>query len=211
MIQTFQLVENPHKANKALTEAILQADKLYIPKGKIQPTRKHQLLPQNIKDSIKHRDNIRKQNPTYHVLDQLNRDIDKAIIQYKTDEWKKHLDSFDNKDSRKLWQTISKLSNKKNYAQVNRSITFNNKEKITSKEKAEAFNKQFTNTTKHQTDKQNRIIDRNIRKLTPQNIHLTKRQIKAAIKNSKNNNSTGPDNIKIKHLKHLGTRALSST
>ena len=60
----------------------------------------------------------------------------------------KYLAAFDKKDTRKLWQTISKLSNKNTHEQVNRSITFNNKEKVTSKEKPEAFNKHFTNTTK---------------------------------------------------------------
>ena len=101
-IQTFQPVENPHKANKAFTQAILEADKLYIPKGNIPPTCKHQLLPQHIKNAIKHRDNVRKQNPTDHALDQLNREIDKSIIQYKTEKRNEHLATIDKKDARKL-------------------------------------------------------------------------------------------------------------
>ena len=33
---------------------------------------------------------------------------------------------------------------------------------------------------------------------------LTTSEISAAIRNSKNNNSTGPDGISIRHLKHIG-------
>ena len=38
----------------------------------------------------------------------------------------------------------------------------------------------------------------------PTHIHITTDQVQAAINNSKNNNSTEPNNINIKHLKHIG-------
>ena len=44
--------------------------------------------------------------------------------------------------------------------------------------------------------------------LQPTQINITTEQVLAAIKNSKNNNSTGPDNINIKHLKNIGKHGL---
>ena len=39
-------------------------------------------------------------------------------------------------------------------------------------------------------------------------IHITTEEVQAANKSSKNNNSTGPDNLNIKHLKHIGKLGL---
>ena len=69
---------------------------------------------------------------------------------------------------------------------------------------ANAFNKQLTNTDKHKTHKTNRHIDRKTLKLQTTNITLTTTQVQAAIKQSRNNNSTWPDKVYIRHLKHIG-------
>ena len=54
----------------------------------------------------------------------------------------------------------------------------------------------------------NRKIDKHTKKLTSTHINLTSVQVYEAINKSSNNNSTGPDNINIKHLKHLGPLAI---
>ena len=51
-------------------------------------------------------------------------------------------------------------------------------------------------------------ITRKVLRLQPTQINITTEQVQAAIKTSKNNNSTGPDNINIKHLKHIGKNGL---
>jgi hypothetical protein len=57
--------------------------------------------------------------------------------------------------------------------------------------------------------KNNQKIDKSIKRLpNSERIHITSIQVFEAIKTSKNNNSTGPDNINIKHLKHLGPLAI---
>ena len=88
------------------------------------------------------------------------------------------------------------------------NITFNNKTAITDKQKSEHFNKQFTNHIKHTTHRRYRII-RFTNKVKSTPIHITIEQTSLAIKQAKHNNSTGPDNINIKHLKHLGKTALT--
>ena len=199
---------NIHLANKTITNLILNADKHHIPKGKIKPNMK--LLPEDIRLQIQERNQVRTINRTDPKLPELNRQIDKSIQDHKTALWREHLnDNWDHRhNSHKLWKTITGLSNKKPTDQPNRAINFNTKIAINSKEKAKNFNNQFINITKHSTNRNNRKIDRAIAKLKGTEFIITTKMINDAIKNSKNNNSTGPDNINIRHLKNLGPRAI---
>ena len=62
---------------------------------------------------------------------------------------------------------------------------------------------------KHTTNKNYRKTDKKTKNLTSdQNYCITTIQVIEAIKSSKTNNSTGPDNINIQHLKHLGAKAI---
>ena len=78
------------------------------------------------------------------------------------------------------------LQNKSTKQDQKRSIVFNNKEKITTTNKVEAFNKQFVNVKIHCTNKINRKISKNVRNQpdSPE-IKVTTIQIKEAIKDSK--------------------------
>ena len=89
------------------------------------------------------------------------------------------------------------LSNKKMHTNQNHTISFNNKPSVTSTQIANSFNKQFTNTVPHTSNKTNRKIDKQVHKLPKTTFILTTSEISAAIRNSKNNNSTGPDGISI--------------
>ena len=82
-------------------------------------------------------------------------------------------------------------------------ITFNNKIATTPTHIANCFTKQFTNTVKHATHKTNRHINRATHNIQGYNITLTTYQVQEAIKQSKNNNSQGPDKLNIRHLKHI--------
>src|SRR2546426_10882901 len=93
---------------------------------------------------------------------------------------------------------MSNLNNKKPSQQANRTTSFNNKPKTTAKDIATAFNQQFTNITKHETKKEHRKIDRITHKMTiDPTFSITTTQVQEAIKSSKTNRSTGPDNINI--------------
>ena len=107
------------------------------------------------------------------------------------------------------WNTLNSLNNKKTPEQTNKIINFNNKPAQTPQEKANAFNNQFVNTVKHATKRTNRKINRHTKKLPHTPIIITPQQTTQAIKAAKNNNSTGPDNINIRHLKHLGPLAIN--
>ena len=199
---------NIHLASKTITNIILNADKHHIPKGKIKSNMK--LLPEEIRQQIQTRNEVRLANRTDPQLPEINRQIDKAIEDHRTSLWKEHLDgNWDHRqNSYKLWKTIEELSNKKPADQPNRAINFNSKTATNNKEKAKYFNKQFINTTRYSTNRNNRTIDREIAKLRGTEFIITTEKITNAIKTSRNNNSTGPDNINIRHLKNLGPKAL---
>jgi endonuclease/exonuclease/phosphatase family metal-dependent hydrolase len=196
-------------ANNILTNLILNADKHNIPKGKIKA---HNILqPKEIRDKIDERNKLRKINYKDPKIIDLNSEITKMIQDNKAKLWKEKIEQCgDHKiNTHKLWNTINQLQNKKTKTEINRNITFKKKEACKSKEKAEAFNKQFVNVTKYTTNKINRKIDKNIKNLpNTEDIKFTSIQVFEAIKKSKNNNSIGPDNINIKHLKHLGPLAI---
>ena len=65
--------------------------------------------------------------------------------------------------------------------------------------------KQFSNTVRHATHKTNRSINRARQKIQGYNITLTTTQVQEAIKQSRNNNPQGADNLNIRHLKQVGT------
>ena len=62
---------------------------------------------------------------------------------------------------------------------------------------------------KHATHKTNRHINRATHNIQGYNITLTTSQVQETIKQSKNNNSQGPDKLNIRHLKHIGPLGLA--
>ncbi len=141
----------------------------------------------------------------------LNDKITKLISEHKAELWKTKLDQIGthNKNFHTLWKTINKLKNKSPQAAPNINIKFdNNKEAITQQDKAKHFNKQFVNVVKHTTKKSNRKIDKTTKTLATTPMKITSIQSYEAIKNTINKDSTGPDNLNIRHLKHLGPIAI---
>ena len=59
------------------------------------------------------------------------------------------------------------------------------------------------------THKTNRHINRATHNIQGYNITLTTSQVQEAIKQSKNNNSQGPDKLNIRHLKHIDPLGLA--
>jgi len=107
-----------------------------------------------------------------------------------------------------MWNTIKRLNGKNTRSTPNIMITINGKPAITPQQKTTATNKQFVNTVLHKSTSTNRKIDKHTKHLLPALILITPSQVQAAIYKVHNNNSTGPDNINIRHLRHLGLLAI---
>ena len=163
------------------------------------------LLPEDIACKITQRNNLSRANTGDPVLKLLNEEITSDIQKHKQNIWKEHLDAnWDHRhNTHILWKTIHGLSNRAPPTTHNNAITFYNKITNTPKHIANCFTKQFTNTVKHTTYKTNRSIDRATQNIQGYNITLTTSQIQEAIKQSKNNNSQGPDKLNIRHPKHI--------
>jgi len=107
-----------------------------------------------------------------------------------------------------LWNTIKQLNGKNTTSSSNIIISISGKPAITPQQKASSFNKQFFNTVLHKTTSPNRKIDKHTKQLHPASVLITPSQVQAVISTSNSNNTTGPDNINIRHLKHLAPLAI---
>ena len=165
------------------------------------------LLPEDIVCKITQRNNIRRANTCDPALKLLIEEITSDIQKHKQNIWKEHLDAhWDHRhNTHTLWKTIHGLFNRAPPHTLNTYITFNNKIATTPKHIANYF----TNTVKHATHKTNRHINRATHNIQGYNITLTTSQVQDAIKQSKNNNSQGPDKLNIRHLKHIGPLGLA--
>ena len=96
-----------------LSRKILEADRLFIPKGDHNSTNHtHSLM--HICKLIHHCNHICKQNRSDPHIITFNNHINKQIHEHKTNTWKQYLDKIDHKHNpHSLWGTIAKLSNKK--------------------------------------------------------------------------------------------------
>ena len=193
---------------------MVSGDKHHIPKGKLNTF--HTPLPQHIKDKIQIRNNTRKQNPKDPNIQKLNNEINKLICIDNSETWKTKIEgNYNHKtNTHKLWQLINSLSGKTPKQEPNRAVTFDHKPTYSSKQIASNFNKQFTTIVKHKTNISYRKTDKTVKALPNTNLNtdlllITEQQVKKAIQDSKTNKSTGPDNINIQHLKHLGPKAIS--
>ena len=137
------------------------------------------LLPEDIVGKISQRNNIRIANTCDPALKLLNEEITSDIQNI----WKEQLDAhWDHRhNTHTLWKTIQNS----NYTQTHCEL--------------------FHQTT-HKT---NRHINRATHNIQGYNITLTTSQVQEAIKQSKNNNSQGPDKLNIRHLKHIGPLGLA--
>ena len=171
------------------------ANKHNIPKGKTNSNCR--LLPDHIICKITQK-NIRRTNPCGPALKLLNEEITSDIQKHKQNIWNQHLDAhWDHRHiTHILWKTIHGLSNRAPPPTLNTSITFINKQQT----HYELFHQTIH---KHATNKTNRYINRATQKIQGHNITLTTTQVQEAIKQSKNNNSHGPDKLNIRHLKHI--------
>ena len=188
-------------ANRIVTNIILVTEKHNIPKGKMHSNCR--LLPEDILCKITQRYNIRNCDPALKLL---NDEITSDIQKHKQNIWKEHVDAHWDQwhNTHTLWKTIHGISNREPPQTLYTSITFNNKIATTPKYIANCFTKQFTNTVKH-----TKQTDTLTKQHTTYNITLNTSQVQEAIKQSKNNNSQGPDKLNIRHLKHIGPHGLA--
>jgi hypothetical protein len=199
-----------HKATKYITKVIRDADQKHIPRGSIKP--KGSILPSEIKEKITQRNDLRKRSPNDQSLPVINDEITRAVRNHKRDLWVAHINKDWNHkiNTSILHETIKKLQGKQSQTESNRTITFQNKTKITDTQIADAFTKQYTGVTPKVANRQNRITTRQTKKIPHEQITITTEDTQLAINRAPNKKSLGPDKIATIHLKNLGPIAVAS-
>ena len=200
----FAQTANIHTANRIFTNIMLMADRQNIPGGKMHGNCR--LLPEDIVCKVTRGNSIGRADTCDPALKLLGEEIASDMQNI----WREHLDAhWDHRhNTHTLWKTIHGLSNRAPPHTLSTSITFNSKMATAPTHIANCFTRRFTDTVKHATHKTNRHIDRATHNMQGYNIALTTSQVQEAIKQSKNNNSQGPDKLNIRHLKHIGPLGL---
>ena len=199
-----------HDANKTFTNILYQAGKKHIPVGRIRNTDK--LLPQP------------RQTPTTtHMQQNCTQKLDKqkhATRSQYTGVKQRYLHPHKHKQDRNLEGTHRKTMGpqKKHKHLLEHNTRSSPQTTTTAGQQLHNIQGQHTHQpqrhckcpqqTVHehyssQDQHHKQIFFRKVLSLQPTQINITTEQVLTAIKNSKNNNSTGPDNINIKHFKNM--------
>ena len=200
---------NIHTADGVFTDIMLMADRQSMPKVKMHSG--CGLLPEDIVCKVTQGNNMGRAGACGPALRLLSEEITSDIRKHRQNIWREHLDAhWDHRhNTHTLWKTMHGLSGRAPPHTLNTSITFDNKVATTPTHIANCFARQFANTVKHATHRANGHIDRATHNMQGYGIAFTASQVQEAIKQSKNNNSQGPDKLDIRHLGHMGPLGLA--
>ena len=138
----------------------------------------------------------------------LNEEITSDI--HKQNLWKEHLDAhLDHRHNTLiLWKTIHGL----NRAPPTHTQHFHNIQQQNNnhtQKYCDLFHQTLHKHWETHNIQNKQSINRTTQKIQAYNIILTTTQVQDAIKQSKNNNSQGPDKLNIRSLKHIGPLGLA--
>ena len=212
--QQFITLPPPISAAQAINifnRILLNAAKTTIPAGyrkDFDPS-----LTPEIQALITERDAIRTQDPSDPAIPVFNQEITRQTTENARSKWRTTVTSTSLWNNiRGFWTLIRSLSGNSTRTPPNQPITFitpDGTTKTCTKASAIAkyFTKQFTSIRPHTQDPELRQtmrrlhrehhLDHSLSPFTPANTT-------EAIRVSKNSTATGPDNLSILHLKHLG-------
>ena len=170
-------------------------------------------LPRQAVDLIDERDRARSIDPSDPVIEQLDARITSCIFEDRQKQWRDKVESssFKNNPS-KFWRLLKSLSGKRSSPPPNQPIKFGNKVFTKSKDIANGFVKQYSSVAPHQSDRNARRINRNLRRSHPLDSSyapFTVLNTVDAIRNSKSSTAAGPDGLTPVHLKHLGLKGVT--
>ena len=195
---------------KLFRKAVLTASKHHIPAG----CRKDFVPGRNAEvDNLQQRyDDLRSRDPRDPGLEQIETEIRRISAAASRAKWQDFVETLDRRTNpKRYWQLLRNLSGAKSSVPRNQFINFGKKTYSKPDVIAKRFNHQYTNIRKHSSNKDSRLINRNLRDEHPLDHNFrpfTLEDTVAAIKRSKNSSALGPDGLAALHLKHLGPVAL---
>ena len=198
------------KGEKVFRHILKRAAKHHIPSGFIKNHIPN--LPDEAKNLIRERDNIRQENSSDPRIAVKDQQIASSIAEANRNTWISTVESCShNENSGKYWRLLGKLSGKKINQAPNQPITFGNTSLSNRQRIADGFCKQFTRVANHSPNIETRKVRRRITKNHPLDRSFspfTAELVQMSIKNSGSSSAFGPDGLTILHLKHVGPRGM---
>ena len=205
IFSTARKVENVFQAEKYFRNTLSRAAKQCIPAGRIPKV--YNAIPTAVVKLIEERDVIKQNNPADDRLNDINKNINKAIAEHRKIKWQEHLASCQ-ANSKKLWNTINSLKDKP-VQPDNQGISFNGKVTNNARTMANELNKQYTPCLEKAPPRSRRRTLRKLKKKpTDTTVIFTAAQTLEAIKKSKSSKALGPDGLSPIMLKHLGPNGI---
>ena len=201
---------------KTFNATLLTASKRSIPAGFRKDF--NPALSSEVRDLIETRDHRRHVDPADPSITILNAEITRITTDTARSKWRDTVSSLSHRTHpKKFWNLIKSLSGKSSRQPPNQPISFlkvdgNHCTCTKPSAIANRFNKAFTTTSTHKHNPESRKVIRSIHKthkLDNSFEPFSNSEVSEAIKNSRNSTATGPDNLTILHLKHLGPHGLS--
>ena len=153
------------QAEKTFRKAVNKPSGLIIPTGRIQHF--HPTLPASAKSLADERDRKRGRNPTDETLNDLNKQINKLVVEDKRTKWQFAVDKCDHRTGiSHLWRLVKGLSGKKPHNSPNKAVRFADMTYLDPKMIANKFAHQFTPPPIHLTgDESKRQLKRQFHQL----------------------------------------------
>ena len=197
------------QAVKTLWKAVNKACDLFIPAGRIQhfqPT-----LPASAKSLADERDRKRGLNPTDETLNDLNKQIQKLMVEDKRTKWHSAVDKCDHRTGiSHLWRLVKGLSGKQSHNSPNKGVQFADMTYLDPKMIANKFTKLTPTPICLTGDMSKRQLKWQLHRLpltgTPS---FTPADTKEAIRLAKSSTAIGPDGMCTLHLKKLVQGAIN--
>ena len=198
------------QAEKTFWKAVNKTSGLFIPAGRIQHSKP--TLPASAKTLSDERERKPGLNPADETLNDLNKHIQKQVVEDKRTKWQSAIDKCDHRTGiSHLWWVVKGLSGKQTHNSPKKGVRFEDKIYLDSKMIANKFAHQFTPPPIHLTgDKSKRQLKRQFHQLpltgTPS---FSPADTKEAIRLTKSSTAIRPDGMSTLHLKKLAQGAIN--
>ena len=198
------------QAEKTFRKAVNKASGLFIPAGRIQHLQPTQSA--SAKSLADERDLKRDLNTADETFKDLNKQIQKLVVEDKRTKWQSAVDKCDHRTGTShLWRLAKGQSSKQPPNSPNKGVRFANKSYLHPKMIANKFAHQFTPTPIRLTgDKSQRKLKRQFHQLpltgTPK---ISPADTKEATRLAKSSTAIGQDGMSTLHLKKLAQGAIN--
>ena len=209
MLAAVPLPSSCSKGEQVWRRIIQKAAARHIPSGYVKDYTPS--LDPESRRLIDERDEVRRQDPNDASLPDLNQRVSASISASARARWMEAVAEADRRTNpQRFWNLLKRLSGKRAKQNPNQPIAFGQKTQTSRSGIANAFCKQYMNSSAYKASKESRETFRAVKRnnLDHNYSPFTEEMTREAIKMAKNSTAVGPNNVNILHLKHLGRNGI---